>query len=120
MINKHPPFKGLHIRIPIIIPIKGRGFINHGSTLRKKGMHFLCLCRDYTPIVPTENQISRASAKNSDSRTVHQNTHASKRGGNHVKLQTFQQTVSKTGVQDDPLNWLVVLSGDRLACHAKP
>ena len=36
MINKPPPFKGLNIRIPIIIPIKGRGFINHGSGLRDK------------------------------------------------------------------------------------
>ena len=33
MINKPPPFKGLNIRIPIIITIKGRGFINPGSTL---------------------------------------------------------------------------------------
>ena len=33
MINKPPPFKGLNIKIPIIIPIKGRGFINKGSTL---------------------------------------------------------------------------------------
>ena len=32
MINKPPPFKGLNIRIPSIIPILGRGFINHGST----------------------------------------------------------------------------------------
>ena len=29
MIIKPPPFKDLNIRIPIIIPIKGRGFINH-------------------------------------------------------------------------------------------
>ena len=38
MINKPPPFKGLNMRMPIIIiiPIKGRGFINQGSTL--KGM----------------------------------------------------------------------------------
>ena len=28
MNSKAPPFKGLNIRIPIIIPIKGRGFIN--------------------------------------------------------------------------------------------
>ena len=35
MINKLPPFKGLNIRIPIIIPIKGRAFINHGSGLLK-------------------------------------------------------------------------------------
>ena len=33
MINKPPPFKGLDIRIPIIIPIKGREFINEGSAL---------------------------------------------------------------------------------------
>ena len=33
MINKPPPFQGLSIRIPIIIPIKGRGFINRGSGL---------------------------------------------------------------------------------------
>ena len=32
MSNKPLSFKGLNIRIPIIIPIKGR-FINHGSTL---------------------------------------------------------------------------------------
>ena len=31
--NKPPPFKGLNITIPIIIPIKGRGFINQGSGL---------------------------------------------------------------------------------------
>ena len=33
MMNELPPFKDLDIRIPIIIPIKGRGFINHGSGL---------------------------------------------------------------------------------------
>ena len=33
MINKPPPFKRLDTRIPIIVPIKGRGFINQGSTL---------------------------------------------------------------------------------------
>ena len=33
MINKPAPFKGLNIRIPIRIPIKGRGFINQGSGL---------------------------------------------------------------------------------------
>ena len=27
------PFKGFNIRIPIIIPIKGRGLINQGSGL---------------------------------------------------------------------------------------
>ena len=37
--NKSPPFKGLNVRIPIIIPIKGRGFMNQGSRLgfRVKG-----------------------------------------------------------------------------------
>ena len=33
MINKPPSFKGLNIRIPTIIPMKGRGFINQGFTL---------------------------------------------------------------------------------------
>ena len=33
MIKKPTPFKGLNIRIPIIIPIKGRGFLNEGSGL---------------------------------------------------------------------------------------
>ena len=32
MINKPPPFTGLNIRIPIIIPTKGEGFMNHGFT----------------------------------------------------------------------------------------
>ena len=31
IINNPPPFKGLNIRIPTIIPIKGKGFINQGS-----------------------------------------------------------------------------------------
>ena len=31
--KKPPPFKGLNIRIPVITPIMGRGFINHGSAL---------------------------------------------------------------------------------------
>ena len=30
---KPPAFKGLNIRIPSIIPIKGRGFVNEGSGL---------------------------------------------------------------------------------------
>ena len=33
MINEPPPFKGLNIRIPIIIPMKGRGLINQESGL---------------------------------------------------------------------------------------
>ena len=32
MISKPPPFTGLNIRIPIIIPIKGRGLINQASS----------------------------------------------------------------------------------------
>ena len=30
MFNQPPPFKGLNISTPIIVPMKGRGFINHG------------------------------------------------------------------------------------------
>ena len=33
MINKPPPFKGLNSRIPVIIPMKGRGFVNQGLGL---------------------------------------------------------------------------------------
>ena len=31
MISKNLPFKGLNSRIPIKIPMRGRGFINQGS-----------------------------------------------------------------------------------------
>ena len=41
MINKHPPFKGLNIRIPTIIPIKVRGVIEQGSTLKLSSHWFL-------------------------------------------------------------------------------
>ena len=33
MINKPPPFKGNDIKIPVLIPIKGRGLINPGFGL---------------------------------------------------------------------------------------
>ena len=33
MINKPALFKGLNTRIPVIIPVEGRGFINQGSGL---------------------------------------------------------------------------------------
>ena len=33
LINKPAPLKGLHIRMPIIIPVNGRGFVNQGSGL---------------------------------------------------------------------------------------
>ena len=38
MIDTPPPFKGRNIRIPIIIPIKGRGFVIQGSGLRVRGL----------------------------------------------------------------------------------
>ena len=34
--NKPPPFKGRNIRISLIIPIKGKGLINQGSTLNER------------------------------------------------------------------------------------
>ena len=42
MINKPPPFRGLNVKIPIIIPMKGRVFIKQGSTLglRVQGLRF--------------------------------------------------------------------------------
>ena len=33
MINKPPPFKGLNIRIPVILTIEGRRFLNQGSAI---------------------------------------------------------------------------------------
>ena len=33
MINEPPPFQGRNIRIPIVIPMKGKGFLNQGSGL---------------------------------------------------------------------------------------
>ena len=47
MINEPPPFKGPNIRFPIIIPIKGRGFINQGSTLGLQGDSAKVLCEFY-------------------------------------------------------------------------
>ena len=47
MINKPPPFKGLNMRIPTIIPIKGRGCINHGSTLLDAFTFFGCGLASY-------------------------------------------------------------------------
>ena len=41
MINKPTPFKGLNTRIPTIIPINGRGVINHGSTLNPLLIHLI-------------------------------------------------------------------------------
>ena len=38
MINKPPPVKGLDTRIPIAIPITGRGFIKHGCGLGSEGL----------------------------------------------------------------------------------
>ena len=50
MINKPPPFKDLSFRIPIIIPIKGRGFINHGLAVSGSGFGIKGL--GYSRIVP--------------------------------------------------------------------
>ena len=37
MINKPTPFKGLNIRIPIMIPIKGRVFVFSGVYINAQG-----------------------------------------------------------------------------------
>ena len=41
MCNKYPPFKGLDVRTPTIIPIKGRGLLMRGLRL---GMETSCYC----------------------------------------------------------------------------
>ena len=43
MIHKPPPFMGLNIRIPIIIPVRRTGFINQGSGLRVQSLGFVQL-----------------------------------------------------------------------------
>ena len=49
MINKPPPFKDLNIGIPIVIPIKGRGVINHESgVLRQTVLTDSQLLKDIT------------------------------------------------------------------------
>ena len=48
MINKPSPFRGLSIRIPIIIPIKERGFISQQSGLVSLVIIFHC----YSSIEP--------------------------------------------------------------------
>ena len=65
MINKPPPFKGLNVRIPSIIPTKGRGFINQGSGLVYMNHHIkmrpgdlFATCPEYS----TEDLFSRAEA----------------------------------------------------------
>ena len=47
-INKPPPCQGLSIRIPILIPIKGMGFINHRGYITTP-----------KPQVPTSLRLSR-------------------------------------------------------------
>ena len=55
MIHKPPAFKGLNVRNPIMFPIKGRGFINQGSTLLLSDYAFLpllllCFIRPFTSL----------------------------------------------------------------------
>ena len=53
MINNPPPFKGLNIGIPIIMPIKGRGSINKGSGL-SVSVYFVGLSKEF-PYSPYTN-----------------------------------------------------------------
>ena len=47
MINKPPPFKGLNVSIPVVIPVKGRGgVINQGSRSRNRFLSVLALPED--------------------------------------------------------------------------
>ena len=45
MINKPSPFKGLNVGIPVIIPIQGRRFINHGSKFMERVIKVMALLR---------------------------------------------------------------------------
>ena len=62
MINDAPPFKGLNMRIPIIIPMTGRGFINHGSGLPDWGFcRGSSTCRD--PHSPSRQTTGKVNPK---------------------------------------------------------
>ena len=37
-IHRPPPFKGLNLRILIVVPIKGTGFINYGKQAETVGL----------------------------------------------------------------------------------
>ena len=67
MINKPPPFKGLNIRILNIIPIEGRGFINHGFGLVSinSWISTVLICWDPPPKQGTFSQLEGASASRS-------------------------------------------------------
>ena len=53
MINKPPRFKGLDIRIPTVIPVNGRGFIDQGSgLLHKKNLFLLGERKRYSNELP--------------------------------------------------------------------
>ena len=71
MINKPPSFKDLNIRIPIIIPIKGRGFINHGSGLvATKGIDSMGIIFSY-PLLRTAQSGVNARQKEALSQITH-------------------------------------------------
>ena len=60
MIDNPPPFKGLNIRIPVIFPAKGRGFINQGFGLvqeDRENLHnygwWFCALGEWPPLMPT-------------------------------------------------------------------
>ena len=50
MIYQPHCFKGLHIGIPIIIPTKGRGFINPWSGLMRTRRDYSCYIK--VPLIP--------------------------------------------------------------------
>ena len=56
--NKPLPFKDLNIVIPIIVPIKGVGFINQGSTLtlQRKQKHVANVAAAHASIL-TSNDV---------------------------------------------------------------
>ena len=65
MINEPPPFESLNIRIPIIIPIKGKGFVTQGVWVREYGPLTLGSLYTYfsTPYVPLKVLESASKAE---------------------------------------------------------
>ena len=73
LIHNPPPFKGLKIGIPIILPIQGRGFINSESTFELFKLHssleWVLLPRFFAPEAST-TKMRRGDPSNDVKRIV--------------------------------------------------
>ena len=97
MINKPPRFKGLNIRILIIVPIQGRGVSYHGFTLG--GAKFVNLSGRFLPFPTsswsdgstdnTNSSKSNSSSQNSNNHGKSHNSHNTSPAHLRYNLATF-------------------------------